>query len=173
MNKTYKSKLGETFVIINNPSVDNFIEVDIYAQPNKFHRPLHFHPNQSEYFKILSGEIKLQVNKEIKTLTEGQELTIPPNTNHLYFNDTHSECIIKTRLTPALDFEEFLDTIINLETHHPTDNEGVPQNKFLAAMFLTRFKHIIRPANIPSFVVDLIFPIMTRVGNLAGLKLKS
>jgi quercetin dioxygenase-like cupin family protein len=171
MNKIFKSKLGETFIVTNDPSVDKFIEIDVRLEPNKYHRPLHYHPHQSEYFKIIEGQVKLQAGKEVKTLFPGDELTIPPNTNHCYWNDSNEVCVMKTRLTPALNFQEFLDNIIYLEHKTKTDKEGIPKNKFLAALFMTKFKNIMRPTNIPKPVIDYIFPVLAGIARLSGSKL--
>src|SRR5574339_210690 len=53
--------------------------------------PLHYHFEFSEYYEVIEGELKMQVGKEIKTLTTGDYLLVPIRTVHRYFNESGSD----------------------------------------------------------------------------------
>lgn len=165
--------MGEVFFIRQNASqtYGQFIEIDIEVSPNKNHRPLHIHPKQTEYFKILEGSLNLQVNNEIKKLQVGDEFTILPNTHHCYWNSSNDKTVVKTILSPALNFEDFLFSITELEKKVPTNNQGVPINKLIAAQFVNRFKNVMQPSDIPKIIVRLVFPLLSFISYIVGNRL--
>jgi quercetin dioxygenase-like cupin family protein len=170
---TFYSRLGEIFRITKPASQTNgkYIEVEVELQPNPHHRPLHYHPQQSEHFLVQEGTLQLQINREVKTMIKGEEITILPGTPHSYWNNSTDKVMVKTTLSPALNFQEFLAVITKLEATVATDNQGVPVNKFLAAQLLNQFKHIIIPSDIPKLILNLVFPLMALAGKLANLRL--
>ena len=173
MSQVIKSRMGETFIIRQNAlqTKGEFIEIDIEVNPGKQHRPLHYHPKQSEYFKMLEGSLTLYVNNEVKALHAGDEITILPNTHHYYSNESSQKAVLKTRLSPALDFEDFLRTITSLETTVAMDVHGVPENKLVAAQFIHTFKNIMQPSDIPKPVVRFVFPVLSFISKLLGDRL--
>ncbi|GAB4347409.1 MAG: hypothetical protein OHK0038_27320 [Flammeovirgaceae bacterium] len=173
MEKVITSQMGETFFIRQNATQTNgqFIEIDIEVKPGKIHRPLHIHPKQSEYFKVLEGTLSLQVNNEVKKLQAGDELTILPNTHHCYWNDGNANTTVKTILSPALNFEEFLFTITELEKKVATNEQGVPTNKLIAAQFVNKFKNIMQPSDVPKLVIKAVFPLLSFISSSIGNRL--
>jgi quercetin dioxygenase-like cupin family protein len=171
--KSFSSKLGEKFTVQHSSqeTAGCFVEIDIEVAPNAQRRPLHYHPAQTEYFQILEGTLKIQVGNEVKTLQKGEEITLMPGTSHRYWNDSSETVKVKTQLSPALNFETFLTTIIALEKTVPTDMQGVPTNKLVAAQFINRFNNIMIPSDLPKFLIQFVMPILGFFGSILGYKL--
>jgi quercetin dioxygenase-like cupin family protein len=66
------------------------LRVDLFLSPHGGN-PMHIHPHQEEYFKVLSGTFGVQVGEEQRSLAEGEEALVPPATPHRFFNDTDEE----------------------------------------------------------------------------------
>ncbi len=168
-----RTRLGETFWLrkTSNETQGEYVEVDIELAPHPHHRPLHHHPRQSEYFQVLEGTLHMQVGGEVKTLHKGDEITILPGTPHYYWNNKQEKVLIKTKLYPVLNFEKFLLTLSSLETQVPTDAQGIPVNKLIAAQLVYRFRNIMVPSLIPTPVRLFLLPVISFAGKLAGFRL--
>ena len=55
--------------------------------PPSVGNPLHVHPLQEEHFEVLSGTFWVQIGAEQRSLSEGEEATVPPGTPHRWFTD--------------------------------------------------------------------------------------
>ena len=67
--------------------------------------PPHLHPTAEESYEIIAGELEVQVNGEWTTVSAGEKVVIPPNTEHAFKNTGPAEVINIHQ--PAMRFEEF------------------------------------------------------------------
>jgi hypothetical protein len=61
--------------------------MEIFLSP-RGGNPLHYHKRFSESFKVIEGELNVQVGKEIRTLISNDTATVPINTIHRFFNSS-------------------------------------------------------------------------------------
>jgi quercetin dioxygenase-like cupin family protein len=132
--------------------------------------PMHVHPHQEEYFKVLSGTFGVQVGEEQRSLAEGEEALVPPNTPHRFFNDTDEEAHVLTELRPALNSEIWLETLYGLARDGKTDENGVPNLLQIAVTVTGINKDEIYPMSPPIPVQKVLLPVLAPVGRALGYK---
>jgi quercetin dioxygenase-like cupin family protein len=87
------SKTGQSYHFLQTAKSTNgsLLEMESVYDAYSKQPPMHYHPYQEEYFKILKGEITVKLGSVPKYLKQGDELYIPPNTDprHLeYYKST-------------------------------------------------------------------------------------
>lgn len=147
----------------------SLLEIESVYGPFSKEPPMHAHPYQEEYFKIISGEVTVRLGKEIKTLKQGDELYIPPNTNHAMWNITDKPATVNWKVMPALDSEYLFETITGLANDNKTDAGGKPS---LLQLVLTahNFSDVFRSAKPPFIIQKMIFYLLMPFAYLAGKK---
>lgn len=71
--------------------------------------PLHIHPHQDEYFYILEGEYKFQVDKDTYFLKPGDTIFLPRNIQHAFIQLTEKARVLVSYV-PAGKMESFFET---------------------------------------------------------------
>src|SRR3954466_12547333 len=66
----------------------------------------HVHDHCAEHFEVRSGQITFVLHGTERTLGAGDEATVEPGTWHHWWNSGEDEVQIRTRVQPALDFQE-------------------------------------------------------------------
>lgn len=130
---------------------------------------LHYHPFQTENFRVISGELTVNIDNRIVVLKEGDTLCIPPNSVHAMWNSSLQKTIVNWQVRPALKTEYFLKTITGLANDNKTNAKGVP---CIWQMVLTAHKYnqILR-LNKPSFFIQkILFTLLAPVARLLGYK---
>jgi quercetin dioxygenase-like cupin family protein len=133
--------------------------------------PLHVHPDQEEYFKVLSGTLGVQVDDEHRSLGEGEEATVPPGTPHRWYNEADQEEVrVLGEVRPALNTEIFFETLYGLARDGRTDENGVPNQLQFAVMLNGLHKGELYLATPPIAVQKALFALLAPVGKLLGYK---
>lgn len=164
-------KTGQSYHFIQTArsSGGSLLEMESVYGPFSTEPPLHAHPYQEEYFKILSGEITVRLGDNIKTLKEGDELYIPPKANHAMWNTTDKPAAVNWKVMPALNSEYLFETITGLANDNKTGTGGKPS---LLQLVLTanKFSDVFRSAKPPFIIQKMIFYLLTPFAYLAGKK---
>ena len=129
----------------------------------------HFHPRQEEEFTVISGELTVRINGEIKKLTSGQQLFIPRNTIHSMWNSSANATIVNWKIVPALETEEFLETAVGLANNGKTNEKGVP-SLLQSALLLERYKEEFRLAKPSALLQKIVYTSLRPFALLAGYK---
>lgn len=145
------------------------LRVELFLSPHGGN-PMHVHPHQEEYFKVLSGTFGVQVGEEQRSLAEGEEALVPPATPHRFFNDTDEEAHVLTELRPALNSEIWLETLYGLARDGKTDESGVPNLLQIAVMVTGINKDEIYPISPPIPIQKVLLPVLAPVGRALGYK---
>lgn len=133
--------------------------------------PLHVHPDQEEYFKVLSGTLGVQVGDEHRSLGEGEEATVPPGTPHRWYNEADQEEVhVLGEVRPALNTEIFFETFYGLARDGKTDKNGVPNPLQFAVMLDGLHNGELYLATPPIAVQKALFALLSPVGKLLGYK---
>lgn len=128
--------------------------------------PVHFHPSQTEHFEVLEGEIHAAVDGTERVLSPGDELTIPPGTEHEMWATVPSRQRWTTM--PALRTESFFETLWGLQQDGRAGDDGMP-SKLQMALSLNHFKQEFRLANPPPAVQAVVFGALSVVARARGL----
>ena len=133
--------------------------------------PLHVHPLQEEDFEVLSGTFVIQIEDEHRSLVEGEEATVPPDTPHRFYNeDDQEEGRLLFELRPALNTEILFETLYGLATDGNTDRNGLPKPLQLAVILNGLNKGEIYLATPPIAVQKALFALLSPLGKLVGYR---
>lgn len=128
----------------------------------------HFHPEQTETFEIKEGAIKINFNGEEKTLSAGENFTIPEGIPHRWWNDSATETVkLIATFQPALNTETFLEQFYGLGNEGKTKPDGTPD--FLQLMAMVR-KYQLYIAGSPIFVQKVMSVFLGTIGRIFGYK---
>lgn len=134
---------------------------------------MHLHPHQQERFTVKSGRLGLSTDAGKQVPTAGNELAVPAGTPHTIWNAGHDDVNVVTEHRPALRFEEFLRTIIQLDEAGKTNEKGIPSNPLVAAMVIQEFHDEMQLVSPPVSVQRVIFPLLSSIGQFFGYHLST
>ncbi len=108
---------------------------------------IHYHKTYVERFDVTEGELKVQLGKEIVTLTAGQTATAEKNIVHRFFSESDKVCKFRVTLIPASrGFEESLQIGYGLAADGQCDKKGFPKDRRALAWLFS-----ISESNIPGW----------------------
>ncbi len=129
----------------------------------------HVHDHCAEHFEVRAGEITFMVDKEERRLGPGDEFTVAPGTWHRWWNAGEGEVRIRTRVEPALRFEEAILVIWGLCADGHTNAAGRP-SPLLGALLATRYRRELRYRQPPDAVQRLLLPPLAALARRRGLE---
>ena len=106
----------------------------------------HVHPYQTEEFEILSGSVEFRNGGDKRVASEGDSVTVEPGTIHRFENVGPDEARFTTKVSPALEFESFLETMFALAADGKTNKKGMPGPLRLAVIAQHHFDVVRLPA---------------------------
>jgi quercetin dioxygenase-like cupin family protein len=128
--------------------------------------PPHRHPSAEETYEVETCELAVQVDGEWTTLSAGERVVVPPDTEHAFRNPGPAEVVNVHR--PAMRFEEFFRGFHALKTER-----GVPmppdslRSAILLAMLVVEHEAEQRVVSPPHWS----FRLLARVGRALGYRL--
>ena len=81
-------------------------------RPEKVGPPLHLHTDCDEWFFVIDGEFKFQVDGEIMHLKAGDSLTVLQDTPHAFVKTSEGTARLLVMHQPAAQMEEYFRSII-------------------------------------------------------------
>jgi quercetin dioxygenase-like cupin family protein len=123
-NKTIGDKVK--FLVTGAESKGELLRAELWVKPSGEGPPLHYHPVQTETFKIIKGEMNLTCDGKEMVLKAGESFTVPPNTPHKFWNGSKAEAVAIVDLIPALKTEYFIETMYSLDVQGKTKKDGLP-----------------------------------------------
>jgi mannose-6-phosphate isomerase-like protein (cupin superfamily) len=116
-----------TFLKTSRQTNGEITQLDVLLGP-KGGNPLHYHKRFSESFKILEGELSIQLGKEKFILKQGESATVPINTTHRFYNQSGKPVRFICELRPASEsFENTLRIVCGLYRDGKTGKDGFPK----------------------------------------------
>ncbi|MGH3145496.1 MAG: cupin domain-containing protein [Rubrobacter sp.] len=130
----------------------------------------HRHPRQEERFVVLAGRMGVRAAGDKKVLGPGEEVTVPRDTPHTFWNAGDEELHHVVELRPALNMESFFETIFGLqrEGKFPVEGEKRPPNPFQGALIVTEYENYLARPPVP--VQKALFPPLAFIGRLFGYR---
>lgn len=145
------------------------LEMESTYQPHSTEPMPHFHPQQEEHFKVLSGSVSVRLNGDLKVLNAGDTLTIFPNQVHSMWNHSKEKAVLNWQVRPALDTEYFLEMGMGLAQAGKVKADGMP-NLLQSVVLVTRFKNVYRLAKPGPIVQKIVFSILAPFARLIGYR---
>jgi quercetin dioxygenase-like cupin family protein len=110
--------------------------MEVFLSP-KGGNPLHYHTRFSETFKIIEGELNVQIGKEIRSLKAGDTAIAPINARHRFFNTSGKNVRFTVELTPASEgFENVLRIAFGLARDGHAASNGMPKSFWHMAVLM-------------------------------------
>ena len=145
------------------------LEMEVTYQPNSEPPPAHYHPNQEEHFKVMSGAMTTWINGKEQVYKPGEKYTVPVGAPHAMYNSSEEEGRIVWQVRPALNTETLFETLWGLSASDRTGSDGVPNLLQIAVLFreYNREFRLLKP---PYFIQRILFSILAPIGRVAGYK---
>lgn len=155
--KVFHSKV----MLIND--VENSENGQVLVQGGADGPPIHRHPNQDEWFKIVSGELEVYHKNKWVTLKAGEEIFTPKNMAHTYRSRHKEDCIFEYRVTPNGNFTNMLQTFGKLIDEGKLTSTSDVRSLIYIALTNKKFPNdtSVKP---PQFVIN----VLGRVGKMLG-----
>ncbi len=131
--------------------------------------PTHYHPCQIEDFTVLSGELSIRINGEIKTLKQGEAINVQPNVAHSMWNNSNNKTVVNWKVRPAMETEFMLETLLGLAKDGKTNEEGVP-GLLQISLTANKYSNVLRLSKPPLILQKIIFTLITPVAYLLGYR---
>ena len=129
----------------------------------------HYHPFQVEDFTVLSGQLTVRMDGQLKILKQGDTLHIPKNKVHSMWNDTDGKTIVNWKVQPAMDTDNLLETATGLAIDGKTNDDGMP-NILQVALMANKYSDVFRLSKPPFAVQKILFIILTPFSYLFGYR---
>ena len=127
----------------------------------------HVHPYQTEEFEILSGSVEFRNGGDKRVASEGDSVTVEPGTIHRFENVGPDEARFTTKVSPALEFESFLETMFALAADGKTNKKGMP-NPVRMAVIANEYFDNVRAPHVPGALQKAALAAGAAVGRLVG-----
>jgi quercetin dioxygenase-like cupin family protein len=129
----------------------------------------HMHPFQTERFEVLEGTVGFRAGKETITAGPGDVVVVEPGTTHKFWNAGDEDARFRCRITPALQFEQMIETMFGLAADGKTNRKGMPNPLRLAVIARAHFDDVRLPFP-PVWLQRLGLAMGAPLGSLIGYK---
>jgi quercetin dioxygenase-like cupin family protein len=167
----HNSITGETirFVETAADTDGERVTIDVLVEPNGFVASAHLHPYQTEVFEVLEGSLTFKVDGAVIVAAAGESVTVEPKTAHQFWNASDTPARFRCVVTPALQFEQLLETMFGLANDGKTNKKGLP-NPFRLAVIANHHFDDVRLPFPPAWVQKLGLIGGAPTGRLLGYK---
>lgn len=124
------------------------LRIDTLNPPRGVREPLHVHPRQESGAKVTEGSLVFEIHRQLRVVSAGETVTIPPNTPHRFWNDGPGDAHAIQFFRPALDTASFFETLFALAQRGQLNSKGMPKLLPLVSL-VGEFAEEIRPVNPP------------------------
>lgn len=167
------SPIGAVFHVVktSQQTDGNTLEMEWELLPASGGTPLHIHPSAKETYRVIEGELEVNVDGKWKLLRKGEELTVPEGIPHTFRNPLNSVTRVYNIHSPAMRFGEYfegLNKIVDKLSHGGKGKLKMNLNTAThLSMLMKKYSEEIISVKPPDFVVSLL----NRVGKVKGIKI--
>ena len=148
-----------TFLQTRSDTFGELLEIELELAPDGHVPGAHQHPEQTETFHVLEGQMKFRLGMKSIVAGPGETVTVPPGATHRFTNAGDGPARARVEVRPALRMEELLETSIALAEEGRTTRKGMPKPIELA-LFVRAYEREVRaPFPPPSVVRALTAPL--------------
>jgi len=95
--------------------------------------PAHYHPQQTERFEVVSGEVVFRVGRDRRRVGPGERVIAEPGVVHAFKNSGAVDALVRVEVQPALGLQAFLEEAAALARQGKYNRFGVPRGLRAAA----------------------------------------
>ena len=143
------------------------VEVEATIEPHGAVAAAHMHPFQTERFEIVSGTVGFRLGRETIEAQAGDVVVVPAGTAHKFWNAGEERAVFRTEITPALQFEQLIETMFGLAADGKTNRKGMPNPVRLAVIAKAHFDDVRLPFP-PAWMQRAGLALGSPVGRLVG-----
>lgn len=143
-------------------------EMEWELAPHTGGTPIHIHPHATESYEVLEGELDVYVAGTWRTLSAGEEVSVPAGVAHTFRNASDSPARVYNTHAPALQFGEYFEGL------HRVVNTGAIRDGRITArailhlsVLMTSFRDEIRSVRPPHAVMS----VMALAGKVLGYRI--
>lgn len=149
-------------MLINN--IENCENGQVLIKAGADGPAIHKHPEQEEYFKIITGNLEVFKQNAWQQLKSGEEIYIPKDTPHTYRSRDNYDCIFEYRLTPKRNFSAMMQTFEKLMNENKLTGTSDLKSIIYLSLVFKKFESEVTSVKPPAFVIN----IMAGIGRLMG-----
>src|SRR4029078_537463 len=163
------SVTGETLVFRTTSADTNGerVVVETFVEPNGAVAAAHVHPGQEERFGVLAGELEFRLGKRKLVAKPGDRVLVPAGTPHKFRNVGDDTAHFVCEFTPALGFEQLIETMFSLAEDGKVSKKGMPNPLRLAVIARHHFDDVRLPV-IPHVLQRILLALGPRIGRVFG-----
>lgn len=128
----------------------------------------HFHTLQDEIFEVLEGQLTILFEGKTKTLIAGEKMFLPKNRPHNHYNGHDEPVTFIQTVSPALDFEYWIENIIGLTIDGKIKNGKAGMVQDLVTLRYLDSKTFL--AGMPLSVQKTLMNLVGPIGRLSGYR---
>jgi hypothetical protein len=148
---------------------EELLRIDTVNPPSQEREMAHVHPRQESGAEVIEGSLVFEMDAEIRRLGPGEKITIPPNTQHHFWNDDAWDARSMQFFRPALDTAAFFETLFALAAQGRLDDKGMPVPLQLAVL-VPEFGDEIRPVSPPWPVLRALAALLGPIARRRGYR---
>jgi quercetin dioxygenase-like cupin family protein len=162
---------GETLVFRTTSADSNGerVVVETLVEPNGAVAAAHVHPAQDELFEVLGGEVEFRLGKQTVVAKPGDRVLVPAGTPHRFRNLGKETAHFVCEVTPALEFEQLIETMFSLAADGKVNRKGLPNPLRLAVIARHHFGDVRLPFP-PAWLQRLGLALGAPLGRLIGYR---
>lgn len=131
--------------------------------------PRHFHPYQTETFKVISGELNMRAGDRHLVLTATSEKIIVEKFElHSFWNDTNEEVSFIAEIYPPKNIEKGIRLTYSLSQEGKINKNNIPYNPFYTLLLMSYFDSYFQV--IPWKLQKFLFSMGAKFANLFGYR---
>jgi quercetin dioxygenase-like cupin family protein len=162
---------GETLVFrtTSADSKGERVVVETTVEPNGAVAAAHVHPAQDELFEVLGGEVEFRLGKQTVVAKPGDRVLVPAGMPHRFRNVGEETAHFVCEVTPALEFEQLIETMFSLAADGKVNRKGMPNPLRLAVIARHHFGDVRLPFP-PAWIQRLGLALGAPLGRLIGYR---
>jgi quercetin dioxygenase-like cupin family protein len=121
------------------------IRFETIVRPHGFVAAAHVHPQQTERFDVLEGNVRFRIGGDELVLGAGGTALVAPGTPHRFWNAGDTDARFVCEIAPALHFESLIETMFTLAAEGKTNARGFPNPLQLAVIAQAHFDTVRLP----------------------------
>jgi quercetin dioxygenase-like cupin family protein len=140
------------------------------VKPSGGQSGVHYHIKITEEFKIISGELTVNLNGQKLTLKPGDHYVIKPFDCHQFLNESKNNVVFEVVVTPSIDVKRGLQIIYGLAAEDKVYKNGLPKNILSAAIAIQMMDAYV--PKIPLSIQKIGIGVLVFVGKKTAVKKK-
>lgn len=156
------SPIGMVFQVVKTAQETRGLSLEMEWEllPKTAGTPLHIHPTSRETYRVLEGQLEINVNGNWRLLQRGESLTVIEGVPHTFRNPSDKSARVYHIHAPALQFEQYFEGLAAVVDKLSAGKKERLKMTFSAvnrlAMLMKKHKAEIVPVNPPAFIINLL-----------------